>query len=346
MTMQSDVAAVARDVDTLMAPRRGGALDDELLASCRALAALASQRSGASVYNADMLGPTRAMLLDFVRRRGDDRRAPRLGKKELTAENQIMVVARAIRLWDGLPAPIVARRVAAVSGMPISVAIFKSGRRANGIDKYVKTFATGLIAFVSVSADTGLQLTGGGPNMVAPENDSAEADLGALSPTWSRVKAMSDRLAADIDCFGNSDGRAETLSGGAYVERTVESSMIDRLRLRVPRPEVLIGEAGDGKTTLLWSLHRKLALDSQPVLISAVWFQPDEHGHRSLTMEMVIAAITGVPDVVVLLDTADLLLHNQVTRDETIALIDRLRDAGVPTVVASRPREAKPRSTD
>ncbi|SIM78775.1 NACHT domain-containing protein [Mycobacteroides abscessus] len=339
MNIQSDVAAVARDVDILMTPRRGGALDDELLASCRALAALASQRSGASADNTDMLGPTRAMLLDFVRRRGDDRRAPQLGKKELTTENQIMVVARAIRLWDGVPAPIVARRDEAVHGLPISVAVFKSGRRANGIDKYVKTFAAELIAFANVEA--GSEPTRGGSNIAAPENDSGEADPGALSPTWSRIKAMSDRLTADIDGVGSSDNPAETLSGGAYVERTVEASMVDRLRLRVPRPEVVIGEAGDGKTTMLWSLHRKLARDAQPVLISAVWFQPDEHGHRLLTTEMVIAAITGVPDVVVLLDTADLLLHNQVTRDETIALIDRLRDAGVPAVVATRPREAE-----
>lgn len=337
--MQQDVAAVARDVHALMTPRQGGALDDALLASCRALMALASQRSGASGDNTDMLGPTRVMLLDFVKRRGDDRRAPQLGKKELTTENQIMVVARAIRLWDGLPAPIVARRTEAVRGMPVSVAVFKSGRRANGIDKFVKTFAADLIAFVN--AEAGPEPTRGGPNIVASGNDSEEADPGALSPTWSRIKAMSDRLAADIDGVGGSDNPAETLSGGAYVERTVEASMVDRLRLRVPRPEVVIGEAGDGKTTLLWSLHRKLAQGAQPILISAVWFQPDEHGHRSLTMETVIAAITDVPDVVVLLDTADLLLHNQVTRDETVALIDRLRDAGVPTVVATRPREAK-----
>ncbi|WP_255784551.1 hypothetical protein [Mycobacteroides abscessus] len=339
MTTQLSVVAVANDIANLMKSRRGGVLDDALLASCRALTALASQRSRASADDTDTLGRTRVMLLDFVGRHGNDGRAPGLGKKKLSAENKILVVARAIRLWDSMPAPIVARRAEAVKGMPISVAIFKVGRRHTGIDEYGKTFATELIAFVN--AEAGPQPARGGPNTVASGNGNVGADTGVLSPTWSRIKAMSDRLAADIDGVGSSDNRAETLSGGAYVERAVEAAMVDRLRLHVPHPEVVIGEAGDGKTTLLWSLHRKLAQDAQPVLISAVWFQPDEHGHRSLTMETVIAAITGVPDVVVLLDTADLLLHNQVTRDETVALIDRLRDAGVPTVVATRPREAK-----
>lgn len=335
--MHSDVVAIARDLDALMTPRWGGALDDELLACCRALTALAARCSGLPADDANLCGATRAMLLDFVSRHGDHHRGPELGKKELSAENQIMVVARVIRLWDRMSAGIVDRRAEAVEGMPVSVAIFKTGRRARGIDQYVTTFASRLLAYV----DDRTQHDSDRGTTKSVATETVVSGSGALSPTWARIKAMSDRLAADIDRAGSSDTWAETLSGGAYVERVVEAAMVDRLRLRVPRPEVVIGEAGDGKTTLLWSLHRKLAEDARPLLISAVWFQPDEHGNHLLTTEMVIEAIAGVPDVAVLLDTADLLLHNQVTRDETVALIDRLHDAGVPTVVATRPREAE-----
>ncbi|MCX2941085.1 NACHT domain-containing protein [Mycobacterium pinniadriaticum] len=152
---------------------------------------------------------------------------------------------------------------------------------------------------------------------------------------------MSERLAAEIDRSAEADKQgALKLSQGAYVERDVEAAILRRLGSGEVETEIVVGEAGDGKTTLLWSLHRKLSGHSHPILLSAVWFQPDDHGHQALTPDAVVDAVAGTADVVVLLDTADLLLHSEFTTQQTVALLERLTDLGVQTVIATRPREA------
>lgn len=342
LSVQPSADEIADDLHKLMTPRHGGVLEEALLASCPSLIALATAyRESRGKRTKDGLGSVRVLLADFAEAHGNDRQDPSQGKKWMSPENQIMVVARAIRLHDSEPAPFEERKKYAIRGMNVSPGIFRSDRSADGIGKYRRTFADHLIAYVRDTRTNSDDERPGAHGELDPVV-AAEPITAATSDAWGRLHLMSDRLADDIDRAAGADRQgALSLSQGAYVERAVEAAILDRVRRKdVTGPEIVIGEAGDGKTTLLWSLHRKLRHDAHPLLLSAVWFQPDDHGNRLLTSDLVIEAVDGAEGSVVLLDTADLLLHNEFTRDETVALIDQLRLQGIPTVVATRPREA------
>lgn len=340
--MQPSADDVVRDLQRLMA-RSGDALNDECLASCRSLIAVTTGHADA-VGDEDILGSVRAALLDVVARHGSDNRPAGLPKKEMTPANQIMVVARAIRLWDTLPINTTDRRKAATKHSVVSEGIFRSDRRAKDIDRYCRTFADALITHPRDGEphnDVGAAATHHERHPIGATSDH-QSSATAVPGAWERLAAMSQRLAEEIDRAAEADRRgALRLSQGAYVERSVEASILQRLRSGGDRDaEIVVGEAGDGKTTLLWSLHRKLDQDRHPLLLSAVWFQPDDRVSSVLTAEDVLDAVQGVDGVIVLLDTADLLLHSEFTAEQTIALIERLTILGVPTVVSTRPREA------
>lgn len=337
MVVQSSAEKVAADLLALMV-RGAGARGDKELGACSALMGIAStyrQRHADTRW--DDLDTLRKLLIDFTALYGNDVSGPGTGKKELTEANQIAVVARAIRLYDSLPQSITARRKAATAGTKVSEGIFKSDGRnpKNTIGHYALTFAQSFLTYVDeLTVEPGDRGERSGRN--APESDEH------ASIKWGRLQAMSQRLAAEIDRAAEADKQgALRLSEGGYVERDVEGSILQRLRGGGDaKPEIVIGEAGDGKTTLLWSLHRKLCHGENPILLSAVWFQLDEHGNRLLTADDVVESVAAADRVVVLLDTADLLLHSEFTTEQTVAMIERLSSVGVAVVVATRPREA------
>jgi len=335
LSAEPSVDEVVADLLALMV-RGEGALSDRMLSarpSLIALAAIHQQQRGDE--RGDDIGALRKLLVDFDQTHGDTSHDAALGTKGLTAANQIRVVARAIRLYDRLPTGITERKERAVDGIEISPAVFKRGRKGpNAIGRYAETFASRLIDYVNNQA--------GSPNDARAEHlpSLQTADVGE-SESWTRLQAMSERLAAEIDRAAEADKQgARRFSQDGYVERDVEDALLQRVRSSEVGLEIVIGEAGDGKTTLLWSLHRKLSADTNPILLSAVWFQPDEHGNQVLTADDVLESVAQADSVIVLLDTADLLLHSEFNTEQTIALIDRLRIAGVSVVIATRPRES------
>ncbi|WP_216912759.1 hypothetical protein [Nocardia noduli] len=159
---------------------------------------------------------------------------------------------------------------------------------------------------------------------------------------------MSSQLAADIDtangtrAAGSGAVRAK-LSAGMYVTRTKEQAIRAGMTgAGTVRRFVVVGEAGHGKTSLLWSLHRFLtsSTDRTPLLLSATWLLHGDRGTPVVTADDVLGFAEAEPDLVVLLDTADLLLHGGPAHVETLDLLYRLRELGIPTVVTTRPREA------
>jgi hypothetical protein len=353
VSVQPSAENVAADLLTLMTPGNG-ALDDQRLLACGSLITLAANhRQVHGDHGVDELSTVRKLLIDFVAAQDERDDEPALDKKELSVSDQIAVVARAVRLYDGLPSGIVARRRAAVKGTKISDGIFKKGRGGrNSIGSYTQTFAVGLIGYLNeiASAPNDAAGTPSAPAHSSAESAAEDPEFRAWSPeqrqrrseALKRLQVMAERLASDIDRSAEADKQgARRLSQGAYVARDVEAAILERLSgSGEPTVEIVVGEAGDGKTTLLWSLYQKLKPRMNPLLLSAVWFQPDDHGHHALSAADVIDAVTGTTDVVVLLDTADLLLHSASTTFETLAMIERLGTLRVPTVVSTRPREA------
>ncbi|WP_041788021.1 hypothetical protein [Mycolicibacterium gilvum] len=337
VAVQPSAEKVAVDLRALMV-RGEGACDEKQLRARSALMSLAARhRERNAAARGDDVDILRKLLLDFTALHGNDDDDPTMGKKGMTDANQIAVVSRAIRLYGGLPQGITARRKAATAGTKVSEGIFKSHGRnpTNTIGHYCMTFAKSFLAYVDgLTAEPGGH---GGPSPLKAAGLDEHA-----SDAWRRLQAMSQRLAAEIDRSAEADKQgALRLSQGGYVERDVEDPILQRLRSDGDiDPEIVIGEAGDGKTTLLWSLHRKLGHDRNPILLSAAWFQPDEYGNQALTADDVVGAVAAIDEVVVLLDTADLLLHSVFSTEQTVTLIERLSSLGVAVVVATRPREA------
>jgi hypothetical protein len=128
------------------------------------------------------------------------------------------------------------------------------------------------------------------------------------------------------------------------VHRELEAALLKALKDGGrPWPRVVVGDAGFGKSTLLWSLHASLVEDPEvvPVLLSAGWFveYTDKHDVTD------VAALLAEPRergrrTVVLLDTVDALVHDDRSRRRLLRLIDALFEAGIPAVFACRPREA------
>jgi hypothetical protein len=169
------------------------------------------------------------------------------------------------------------------------------------------------------------------------------------APEISRVLRLCARFADDLDQdFGENSGSA-SFSTGLYVLRSVQRELLGRIvdPAKTERAMAVVGEAGYGKTSLLWGLHRNLAerIQFRPLLINAAWLRAPEPGRAPILRgeDLVravkaLAALGATP--VVLLDTLDLLLHGEEESVRAIDLIDEIRSVGARVVVTSRNQEA------
>lgn len=155
---------------------------------------------------------------------------------------------------------------------------------------------------------------------------------------WERLSRKSDRLLDDIGTQ-RIDGH---IGDSWYIRRDIEAPLLDDIVLSGSEPQIIVGEAGHGKSTLLWSLHQALRRQERsPLLVSATWLQRSDTGEAETSNADIVSAVTSRPGSIVLLDTADLLLHSPAARGEVIDLIDELARAGVPIVVTTRPQESR-----
>jgi hypothetical protein len=134
------------------------------------------------------------------------------------------------------------------------------------------------------------------------------------------------------------------LSDGLYVRRSIDASVA---ALAQVQPLIVVtGEPGVGKTSLLWSLHRQMAEQR-----AHVWFlranslvdvaNPglEMSAARFLRTALACAARRG-EEPFVLLDTVDVLLHDDAGREQILSLLSAVSRAGGHVVATSRPLEA------
>lgn len=180
----------------------------------------------------------------------------------------------------------------------------------------------------------------------------ARTDAGptAEAKATEKLELFSRQFAVDLDLVSVSAEGASSevrLSNGHYVSRTREPRILELLRRPAGAGHVLIvGDGGHGKSSLLWSLHRRLASEpgGAPILVSATWLMADTEGAALVTVNDVVASAKAKQraglDVTVLLDTADLLLHGETQRLQVLELKERLAESGVNFALTVRPREA------
>jgi hypothetical protein len=162
----------------------------------------------------------------------------------------------------------------------------------------------------------------------------------ALRPASPVLEQISELTVADSDIVAvRGDQTAVRLGQGAYVRRTVE----ERLLRRLAKPSVtaLVGEAGYGKSSVLWHLHHRLSgIGRAPLLLPASALLGDS---PALSVETIASEIRRRSEgrTVLLVDTLDLLLHDAESRRQVSRLLRLARQERLPTLVTSRPVETR-----
>ncbi|MFJ9897356.1 NACHT domain-containing protein [Streptomyces sp. NPDC091280] len=187
----------------------------------------------------------------------------------------------------------------------------------------------------------------------APEGTAGQVAYQLLKYWSKNFGALLDATAAGSPrTSGQAAPEAELLSQGLFVERSIQTQIVLRLREAThPKPLLVTGEAGHGKSSLLWGIRRELTgwPSTEVFLVDAAWLiRPASRTSASadplLSADTLIRgareALNHDRQPVVLLDTADLLLRDDHT-NVLVDLCDRLTTAEVRLVVTSRPEEAR-----
>jgi len=174
-----------------------------------------------------------------------------------------------------------------------------------------------------------------------------------VSPELRKLRELSSVLAEDLDVVGfTPEGGKRRLSDGLYVERTRHTrDVLDLVTEPGEDRALIVGDPGYGKSSLQWRLYHRLRDHPgvEPLLVNSAWLVSSSAlaapGERVVTADQVVQgaeAIRSAGDVpVVLLDTADLLLHSNEDRLAAIDLCSRLEAAEARIVIACRPAEAE-----
>lgn len=196
--------------------------------------------------------------------------------------------------------------------------------------------------YVSVPEETLIQLVAKATSAGPPASSGA---------ALLRLQSLSAGFAGEVDIAGsNMAGEALRLSEGLFVPRDQGRRLLAYLRLPADRRDlplsVVVGDAGHGKTSLLWWLYREM-LDDQhwlPLFLPASSLAKPAAG-TGLDADgleqacELVRALGKTP--LVLIDTVDLLLRDS---EGAVAFTERLaalRAADAHVVLGTRPGELK-----
>lgn len=120
-----------------------------------------------------------------------------------------------------------------------------------------------------------------------------------------------------------------------YVERKIEESILEQLaNAAAPGIIAILGDAGYGKTSLLWHLNQRLNESaSTAVLVKAQQL-------HSLTQQQ-LQQVEDSAYKIVLIDTIDVLLHDEQRADHLQVVLRHFHKLGIRIVLTSRPAEFK-----
>ncbi|MEU4249060.1 tetratricopeptide repeat protein [Amycolatopsis sp. NPDC026612] len=164
------------------------------------------------------------------------------------------------------------------------------------------------------------------------------------------LRLLSGRLATELDVAAGQglDGDRHRLSTGLHVRRTEHSRVVALLRDGAyDKPVLVQGAAGEGKSSLLWALYAEFTAGTgvDAYLFDSSWLTSGAGQQPRITIDTLVAAAEParshghVP--VYLVDTVDLLLHDERQRQDFLDLCDAIAGAGAELVVTCRPEEAR-----
>ncbi|MFG3141697.1 trypsin-like peptidase domain-containing protein [Streptomyces sp. NPDC048211] len=142
------------------------------------------------------------------------------------------------------------------------------------------------------------------------------------------------------------DVRESQFAAGLYVTRDLEGELLERLDTDPADPVVVVGEAGCGKTSILWSLARRRCGTSgeEVFFLRATWLVAGTSGGIKVDPGMLVEAIRRARDdartVTVLIDTVDVLVNNDDDWEQLVTTVHAAREAGAAVAMTSRVAEA------
>ncbi|WP_402721329.1 hypothetical protein [Janthinobacterium rivuli] len=174
----------------------------------------------------------------------------------------------------------------------------------------------------------------------------------------NRMRALSTGLASEADLAGHvSDETEARLSEGIFIEREVGVTAAEWILKATQAPAdttrdadgaacLISGEAGYGKTSLLWWLYRRFERDGSflTIFLSASWLIRTGSA-TTVTRDDLLAFCTYAVEIgrtpLILIDTVDLLLRSDSDAAIVInALLEETCGAGARVVMTTRPQEA------
>lgn len=172
--------------------------------------------------------------------------------------------------------------------------------------------------------------------------DGLRYDYSTHLPRLQRLSVQALHDAAQVGTHSFEDVEGEP---SLYIIRDLESAVLHTLNQR--SLVVVSGEAGSGKTSLLWGLAQRLLRGGpkQDVyFLKSSYLLASERGKPLVSTDDLLTTIksrSAQAISTVLIDTADLLVSDERTFDLLMDLIYQAREADARVVVTSRPIEAQ-----
>lgn len=171
-----------------------------------------------------------------------------------------------------------------------------------------------------------------------------------------RLSSVAARDAGFIIDDPNSPGDEIRLEDNLYVKRVIEKDIFNLFNTKSKGDFpflMVVGEAGFGKTSLLWQIHRTMEdeADWEPWFIKSTFLMRylSDGGIQRAEPNLNLRELNFAVDLIkskgkkpiILLDTADILLGNENDRYFLIDIISSLREYGCAIIVTTRPQEAR-----
>lgn len=132
-----------------------------------------------------------------------------------------------------------------------------------------------------------------------------------------------------------------------YVKRSIEEEIyafLDRIDHQIFPFILIIGEAGHGKTSLLWHIHQLFLVNAiwEPWFLKSTFFSRRTDNSLFQHLTLAVKEIRSAKQrPLILLDTVDLLLHEEMDRENLLILLLNLKSIGCPVIATCRIQEAR-----